>query len=234
MARARHPVAKENPQLSCLSRLATSFMLLIMHEIRHISLHFPLAWRLSGLVPEEAEVVLHHFHAIWSLAPWGFDRGGSIGRASGPRSMAVAMAAGAAVSASAWVPPPICSRTGFCTSAEVTYRGEVHRGEHEPILDRDVFEAEQAKRAANAAARQGPAQGLRGHSGRTHLRRPWQPHEPDACERQKRGARYRYYVSHAILQRSKGSKQATSPACRLPRLRPSCCEGMHQAPCSNG
>src|ERR1700719_1787835 len=33
-------------------------------------------------------------------------------------------------------------------------RGEVHRGEHEPILGRDVFEAVQAKRAANAVARQ--------------------------------------------------------------------------------
>ena len=38
--------------------------------------------------------------------------------------------------------------------SEVVYRGEVHRGEHTPILGRDLFEAVQAKRAANAAARQ--------------------------------------------------------------------------------
>jgi site-specific DNA recombinase len=37
---------------------------------------------------------------------------------------------------------------------EVAYRGEVHRGEHEPILARELFEAVQAKRAANAVARQ--------------------------------------------------------------------------------
>jgi Protein of unknown function (DUF3489)/Recombinase len=37
---------------------------------------------------------------------------------------------------------------------EITYRGEVHRGEHEPILARDLFEAVQAKRAANAVSRQ--------------------------------------------------------------------------------
>ena len=37
---------------------------------------------------------------------------------------------------------------------EVAYRGEVHRGEHEPILDRDLFEAVQAKLAANAVTRQ--------------------------------------------------------------------------------
>jgi site-specific DNA recombinase len=32
--------------------------------------------------------------------------------------------------------------------SEVVYRGEVHAGEHEPILDRDLFEAVQAKLAA--------------------------------------------------------------------------------------
>jgi site-specific DNA recombinase len=37
---------------------------------------------------------------------------------------------------------------------EVSYRGEVHRGEHEPILARELFAAVQAKRAANAVARQ--------------------------------------------------------------------------------
>src|ERR1700736_910724 len=36
---------------------------------------------------------------------------------------------------------------------EITYRGEVHRGEHAPILGRDLFEAVQAKRAANAVVR---------------------------------------------------------------------------------
>jgi site-specific DNA recombinase len=36
---------------------------------------------------------------------------------------------------------------------EVVYRGEMHRGEHEPILARDLFEAVQAKRAANSVAR---------------------------------------------------------------------------------
>src|SRR3981189_2935679 len=37
--------------------------------------------------------------------------------------------------------------------SEITYRGEVHRGEHEPILPRDLFEAVQAKRVSNAVAR---------------------------------------------------------------------------------
>jgi hypothetical protein len=37
---------------------------------------------------------------------------------------------------------------------EVAYRGEVHRGEHEPILTHELFAAVQAEIAANAVARQ--------------------------------------------------------------------------------
>src|SRR5256885_8278020 len=36
---------------------------------------------------------------------------------------------------------------------EVVYRGEVHRGEHEPIVDSALFAAVQAKLAARAVAR---------------------------------------------------------------------------------
>ena len=36
---------------------------------------------------------------------------------------------------------------------EVVYRGETHRGEHEPILDRHLFEAVQAKRVASSVPR---------------------------------------------------------------------------------
>ena len=32
---------------------------------------------------------------------------------------------------------------------EIIYRGEMHHGEHEPILTRDLFEAVQAKRVSN-------------------------------------------------------------------------------------
>jgi site-specific DNA recombinase len=36
---------------------------------------------------------------------------------------------------------------------EVVYRGKVHRGEHEPIVDPTLFEAVQTKLAASATAR---------------------------------------------------------------------------------
>ena len=84
---------------------------------------------------------------------------------------------------------------------EVVYRGEVHKGEHEPILDRELFDAVQAKLAERAVARKlrrsrSPAllMGLifddRGN-----------PMSPSHAN--KKGVRYRYYVSHAILQNQK-------------------------------
>ena len=65
------------------------------------------------VVPEEAETVRTIFRALSGAWLHGrSDRRSSTGRASGPRPMAVATAAGAAVSASAWDRLPICSRTG--------------------------------------------------------------------------------------------------------------------------
>ena len=84
---------------------------------------------------------------------------------------------------------------------EVVYRGEVHRGEHEPILARDLFDAVQIRLAANAVARQvrlkGSAAILTGRIFDDRGNRMSPTHS------NKRGVRYRYYVSHAILQNRK-------------------------------
>jgi site-specific DNA recombinase len=84
---------------------------------------------------------------------------------------------------------------------EVAYRGEVHRGEHEPILSRDLFEAVQEKLAANAVARQvrlkGSAALLTGRLFDDRGNRMSPTHA------NKKGARYRYYVSQALLQNRK-------------------------------
>src|SRR5882672_4825981 len=84
---------------------------------------------------------------------------------------------------------------------EVVYRGEVHAGEHEPILDRDLFEAVQAKLAANAVARKvrlrGSASILTGRIFDDRGNRMSPTHS------NKLGVRYRYYVSHALLQNRK-------------------------------
>src|ERR1700687_1665113 len=84
---------------------------------------------------------------------------------------------------------------------EVTYRDEVHRGEHEPILSRDLFEAVQEKLAANAVARQiqlrGSAALLTGRLFDDRGNRMSPTHA------NKKGARYHYYVSQALLQNRK-------------------------------
>ena len=81
---------------------------------------------------------------------------------------------------------------------EVVYRGDVYRGEHEPILERTLFEAVQGKLAAQAVARRCRLRGSPALlTGRIF----------DACgncmsptHANKRGVRYRYYVSQAVLQ----------------------------------
>jgi site-specific DNA recombinase len=85
---------------------------------------------------------------------------------------------------------------------EVVYRGEVHAGEHEPILDRDLFAAVQAKLAGNAVARKvrlrGSASILAGRIYDDRGNRMSPTHS------NKLGVRYRYYVSNALLQNRKG------------------------------
>jgi site-specific DNA recombinase len=81
---------------------------------------------------------------------------------------------------------------------EVVYRGEVHRGEHEPIVARDLFDAVQTRLAANAVARQvrhkGSSAILTGRIFDDRGNRMSPTHS------NKHGVRYRYYVSHALLQ----------------------------------
>jgi site-specific DNA recombinase len=81
---------------------------------------------------------------------------------------------------------------------EVVYRGEVHRGEHEPILDRDLFEAVQARLAAQAVQRRWRLRGSPAVlSGRIFDERG---NRMSPSHTNKGGARYRYYVSQAMLQ----------------------------------
>src|SRR4029077_13132439 len=108
---------------------------------------------------------------------------------------------------------------------EVVYRGEVHRGEHEPILARDLFEAVQAKRAANAVARhmqlRGSAALLTGRLFDDRGNRMSPTHA------NKRGVRYRYYVSPALLQNRKADAGniARVPA---PEIETLVCEGVRR------
>src|SRR5215211_1823183 len=80
---------------------------------------------------------------------------------------------------------------------EVVYRGEVHRGEHEPILDSTLFEAVQAKLAAQARTRRCRLRGSPALlSGRLFDDRG---NRMTPTHTNKGGARYRYYISQAVL-----------------------------------
>jgi hypothetical protein len=82
---------------------------------------------------------------------------------------------------------------------EVVYRGAVHRGEHEAILDSALFAAVQGKLAAQAVARRcrlrGPSALLTGRIFDEYGNRMSPTHA------NKVGARYRYYISRAVLQK---------------------------------
>src|SRR5262249_27243744 len=100
-------------------------------------------------------------------------------------------------------------------NGEVVYRGEVHHGRHEPILDAALFEAVQGKLAAQAVARRCRPPGspalltarvfaaCRNRMSPTHAN--------------KGGARYRYYVSQAVLQKKPRAPASLSrvPAAEL-------------------
>jgi hypothetical protein len=81
---------------------------------------------------------------------------------------------------------------------EVVYRGEVHRGEHAPILDRPLFEAVQAKLAVQTVARRCRLRGSPALlAGRLFDDRG---HRMTPSHTNKTGVRYRYYVSRALPQ----------------------------------
>ena len=82
---------------------------------------------------------------------------------------------------------------------EIVYQGAVHPGEQESILDRALFEAVQAKLAESANTRQLKLRAspsiLAGRIFDDRGNRMTPTHT------NKQGARYRYYVSHTVLQK---------------------------------
>jgi site-specific DNA recombinase len=84
---------------------------------------------------------------------------------------------------------------------EVAYRGEVHPGEHEAIVEPAIFEAVQARFTASTVERRMRLKAssalLVGRIHDDHGNRMSPSHSV------KLGARYRYYVSQAVLQQRK-------------------------------
>ena len=86
---------------------------------------------------------------------------------------------------------------------EVVYQGETNRGEHEPILERELFDAVQTRMAEKKVLRQqARAQSPAMLMGLIFDDRG-NPMSPSHAN--KKGVRYRYYVSHTLLQNRKNA-----------------------------
>jgi site-specific DNA recombinase len=96
---------------------------------------------------------------------------------------------------------------------EIDFRGEIHAGEHEAILDRTLFDKVQAKLTKNAVERAVRLKGspalLMGRIFDDLGNRMTPSHS------NKRGVRYRYYVSHALIQ---GRKRQAGSVRRIPAV----------------
>src|ERR1700746_3803267 len=176
------------------------------------------------IVPEEAEAVRTIFALYLELGSMGallaeLDRRGIRtkvnGRRDGRRTGGIRFGVG---------PLAHLLKNRFYIG-EVTYRGEVYRGEHEPILSRDLFEAVQEKLAANAVDRQVRLRGSAAlFAGRVFDDRG---NRMSPAHANKKGARYRYYVSHALLQNRKAEAGSVArvPA---PEIESLVCDGVRK------
>ncbi len=94
---------------------------------------------------------------------------------------------------------------------EIMYQGQIHPGEHEPILDRALFDEVQARLSANRVKRRARIRGssaiLTGYIHDAAGNRMSPSHTS------KRGRRHRYYVSRAVLQRR---HELAGPVTRVP------------------
>jgi site-specific DNA recombinase len=101
---------------------------------------------------------------------------------------------------------------------EVVYRGEINAGKHERIIDRTTFDAVQARLAENAHARRVRL----AHSPAILMGRIFDDrgNRMTPSHSNKDGVRYRYYVSHALLQcRNKDAGRVVRvPAIQLEKL----------------
>ena len=89
-----------------------------------------------------------------------------------------------------------------CYVGEILHQGQIYPGEHQPIIDRATFDAVQASFLANTVTRKSTAKassflltGLMFDSAGNRM---------TPSHSRKKGVRYRYYISQAVLQSRKG------------------------------
>jgi site-specific DNA recombinase len=157
------------------------------------------------IVPDEADLVRKIFGEYLRL--------GSIGalaaflNAEGPKPKPRQLANGRLLQAPCYRVGPLAHllKNRFYVG-EIVYRGEVHKGEHPPIVDLGLFDAVQQRLGDGAVER-----------SKVRLSSPAllvgkifdDRHNPmTPTHANKRGVHYRYYVSHALLQGRKGEAGA--------------------------
>jgi DNA invertase Pin-like site-specific DNA recombinase len=108
---------------------------------------------------------------------------------------------------------------------EVAYRGEVHKGEHPAIVDREVFDRVQALLAQRSVARTLK----RGNSPHllTGLIFDDRGNPMSPTHANKKGVRYRYYTSHALLQRQK-EHAGSIPRVSAPEVEALVCDALRR------
>ena len=166
----------------------------------------PLGYRSEAkkleIVPEEAELVRKIFADYLRL--------GSIGtlanalNAEGLKPKPRQLANGHTVQAAGYRVGPLAHllKNRFYLG-EVVYQGEICRGEHSPILDQDLFEAVQQKMSEQAVERSNRRLSSPALLSGKFFDDRGNPMTPSYAS--KSGVRYRYYVSHALLQGQKTS-----------------------------
>lgn len=164
----------------------------------------PLGYRSVGkkleVVPEEAELVKKIFADYLRLGSIG-ELAAALDR-EGVRPRPRKLASGKTIAAASFMVGPLAHmlKNRFYVG-EIAYRGEIHKGEHEPILDRDLFDAVQARLAEGAVKRK--LTRARSSSMLVGLLFDDRGNPMSPSHANKKGVRYRYYVSHALLQNRK-------------------------------
>jgi DNA invertase Pin-like site-specific DNA recombinase len=108
---------------------------------------------------------------------------------------------------------------------EVAYRGEVHKGEHPAIVDRELFERVRGILAERSVARTIK----RGNSPHllTGLIFDDRGNPMSPTHANKKGVRYRYYTSHALLQR-RSEHAGSVPRVSAPEVEALVCEALRR------
>jgi DNA invertase Pin-like site-specific DNA recombinase len=149
------------------------------------------------IVPHEAALVRMIFETdvrVGSLRALIFEL-----KAQGLKPLDRQLTNGRKIVAANWTRGPLAYLLkNRCYIGEVVYRGEIHKGEHEPIIERALFDAAQERLCAQALVRK--VANTVSSSLLKGLLFDDAGNAMSPSHSNKKGVRYRYYVSQALLQ----------------------------------